>query len=61
MADRAHVLGLLQRELDAARDVHEDGYARELEQRMARLSAGSAQNPATEKTAAVRRPARSKG
>jgi hypothetical protein len=59
MADRAHVLGLLQRELAAARDVHADAYAAQLEQRIARLSAGNAQNPATEKTAA-RRPARSR-
>jgi len=59
MADRAHVLGELQRELAAARDVRADAYATDLERRIAALSAGSGQNPATEKTAA-RRPARSK-
>lgn len=59
MAGRAHVLGLLQRELAAARDVHADAYAAELERRIARMSAGSTQNPAKETTAA-RRPARSK-
>ena len=58
--DRAGVLGLLQRELAAARDVHEDEYAAQLERRIAWLSQGSAANPATE-TTAVRRPARSKG
>lgn len=59
MADRARVLGELQRELAAARDVRADEYAAQLEQRIARLSQGAAENPATEKTAA-RRPARSK-
>jgi hypothetical protein len=59
LADRAFVLGRLQRELQAARDVHEDGYAAELERRIAALSQGSPGNPATETTAA-RRPARSK-
>lgn len=48
MADRAHVLGLLQRELAAARDVHEDGYAAELERRIAAVSQGSSVNPARE-------------
>lgn len=48
MADRAYALGLLQRELAAARDVHEDGYAAELERRIARLSQGSSVNPARE-------------
>ena len=48
MADRAHVIGLLQRELAVARDVHEDDYAAELQRRIARLSAGSAQDPARE-------------
>ena len=61
MAGRAHVLGELQRELAAARDVRADAYAAELEQRIARLSAGTAANPAREKTMAARRPARSKG
>lgn len=59
MADRVRVLGLLQRELAAARDVRADAYAAELEQRIARLSAGTPGNPARETTAA-RRPARSK-
>lgn len=59
MADRAFVLGRLQHELRAARDVHADAYAAELEARIARLSAGSPDNPAAEKTAATR-PARSK-
>ena len=60
MADRAGVLGLLQRELAAAENVHADEYAAGLRRRIARLSQGSAANPATETTAA-RRPARSKG
>lgn len=59
MADRAHVLGLLKRELTAARDAREDAYAAELERRIARLCAGTAANPAKETTAA-RRPARSR-
>ena len=49
MADRAHVLGELHRELAAARDVHADAYAAQLERRIAALSAGSADNPATER------------
>lgn len=59
--DRAIVLGLLRDELAAARDVGEAAYAAELERRIATLSQGSAANPATETTAASRRPARSKG
>ena len=57
MAARAHVLGELQRELWHARDVHEDGYAAEIERKIARLSAGTADNPVRE-TAARPRPAR---
>ena len=57
MATRAHVLGELQRELRAARDVHEDGYAEQLQQQIARLSAGTPDNPVRE-TAARPRPAR---
>ena len=60
MADRAHVLGLLQRELAAARDVHEERYAAQLEQEIARLSAGSPANPVRE-TAAARPARRRKG
>ncbi len=60
MADRATVLGGLQRELRAARDVHEDGYAAQLEAEIARLSAGTAESPVRE-TAAARRPAKRKG
>lgn len=59
MADRARVLGELQRELAAARDAHADEYAAQLERRIASMSQGSAANPATETTAA-RRPARSR-
>lgn len=54
MTDRAFVLGRLQRELRAAEDVHEDGYAAEIRQEIARLSQGTAANPATERTAARR-------
>jgi hypothetical protein len=53
VADRAHVLGLLQRELAAARDVREDAYAAQLERRIAAYSRGSAADPATESTAAA--------
>ena len=59
MADRATVLGGLRRELAAAEDVHEEQYAAELRAEIARLSQGSADNPAKETTAA-RRPARSR-
>jgi hypothetical protein len=48
MATRGHVLGELHRELRAARDVHADAYAAELERKIARLSQGSAGNPARE-------------
>ena len=48
MADRAVVLGQLREELARARDFGEAGYAAELEQRIARLSLGSAQDPARE-------------
>lgn len=59
MADRAHVLGLLQCELRAAEDAHADVYAAELRGRIALLSAGSPHNPAAETLAspATRRPA----
>jgi hypothetical protein len=50
MAGRAHVIGLLQRELAAARGVHADEYAARIERRIARLSQGSAQDPAREET-----------
>lgn len=60
MTDRAHVLALLQHELRAAEDVHEMVYAARLRAKIALLSQGSPDNPATETTAA-RRPARSKG
>jgi hypothetical protein len=56
VAIRAHVLGQLQRELRAARDVHADGYAAELERKIARLSQGSAGDPQRE--TAARKPAR---
>jgi hypothetical protein len=59
MGVRAHVLGELQRELAAARDVRADEYAAGLEQRIARLSQGSGADPARETTAATR-PARSR-
>jgi hypothetical protein len=59
MADRAHVLALLQHELQAAENVGEVVYAARLRAKIALLSQGSAVNPATETTAA-RRPARSK-
>jgi hypothetical protein len=52
MASRAHVLGGLQRELLAARDVHADAYAAQLEREIARLSAGSPADPARETLAA---------
>lgn len=55
MADRALVLGRLRQELWHARNVHEDGYAAELEREIAALSQGSAANPATEKTTARKR------
>ena len=42
-------LALLQRELRAARDVHEDAYAARLEQEIARLSAGTAADPRRER------------
>jgi hypothetical protein len=57
VADRAHVLGLLQRELAAAENAREVVYAARLRARIALLSAGTPDNPAAEKTAA-RRPAR---
>lgn len=60
MATRAHVLGQLERELRHARDVREDGYAAELEQEIARLSAGTPENPVRE-TLAPRRPAGKSG
>lgn len=60
MADRAIVLGGLQRELRAAEDVHEERYAAELRREIARLSAGTPVSPVRE-TAAARRPARGKG
>lgn len=56
MADRAVILGRLERELRAARDVHEDAYAAQLEREIARLSAGTPVHPVRE-TAARRRPA----
>jgi hypothetical protein len=56
VASRAHVLGELQRELRAARDVREDAYAAQLEREIARLSAGTPDNPVRE-TAARPRPA----
>lgn len=60
MADRAFALARLQEELRHAEDVREEQYAAELRQEIARLSRGSADNPATEKTMAARRPARSR-
>jgi hypothetical protein len=60
MADRADVLAGLQRELRHARDVGEVAYIRQLEAQIAKYSAGTPANPATETTAAVKRPARSK-
>jgi hypothetical protein len=56
VAIRAHVLGQLQRELRAARDVREDAYAAQIEQEIARLSQGSAGDPQRE--TAARKPAR---
>ena len=60
MADRAYVLGRLTRELQAAEDVHEDRYAEQLRQQIARLSAGTPDNPVRE-TAATRPPAKRRG
>ena len=48
MADRATVLGRLERELRHARDVHADGYAAEILREIARLSAGTPANPVRE-------------
>jgi len=59
VADRAFVIGRLQQELRAAEDVHADEYAAQLRAQIARLSAGTPDNPARETTAA-RRPARSR-
>ena len=56
MADRAAVLGALQRELWHARDVGEAAYAAQLEREIGQLSAGTAANPARE-TLTGRRPA----
>ena len=58
MADRAFVIGRLQRELQAAEDVHEEAYAAQLRAQIARLSAGTPDNPARE--TAAKRPARSR-
>ena len=52
MATRAHVLGELQHELRHARDCHADAYAQQLEQEIARLSAGTPENPVRETLAA---------
>jgi hypothetical protein len=52
VATRAHVLGQLQRELLHARDARADAYAQELEQEIARLSAGTPENPVRETLAA---------
>lgn len=59
MTDRAFALGRLEQELRAAEDVREEAYAEQIRQEIARLSRGSADNPAKETTAA-RRPARSR-
>lgn len=48
MATRVHVLGQLQRELRAARDVHADAYAAQLEAEIARLSVGTPDSPVRE-------------
>jgi hypothetical protein len=48
VADRAHVLGELRTELARAEDFGETVYAAELEQKITRLSAGSAEDPARE-------------
>ena len=60
MATREHVLGQLQRELRAARDAHADGYAAEIERKIARLSAGTPADPARETLAPARAPSRRK-
>lgn len=59
MADRAHVLGELKAELARAEDFGEVAYAEELEQRITRMSAGSAQDPARE-VASSGKPVRSR-
>ena len=58
MADRAFVLGRLRRELAAARDVREYGYAAELEREIAALSQGSAADPRREAAGGTVRPRR---
>lgn len=57
---RSRTLTALETELWHARDVHADGYAAELEQRIARLSQGSPQDPRRE-TSASRHPAAGTG
>lgn len=59
MATREHVLAGLQSELRHAEANGASAYAARLRAQIARLSAGSPDNPARETTAA-RRPARSK-
>ena len=60
MATRAHVLGQLQRELRHAEDVREDGYAAQIRQEIARLSAGTPDSPVRETLAPRQAPARRK-
>jgi hypothetical protein len=52
VATRAYVLGQLQRELRHAQDCHAGAYAAQLEQEIARLSAGTPADPARETLAA---------
>lgn len=52
---RSRALADLEHELWHARDVHEDAYAAQIEQRIALLSRGSPENPVRE--TAARRPA----